>query len=236
MRLKEGHTGKSFIHKIIIMTILSLISFIGDIMKALDLFCGAGGSAMGLYQAGFKKIIGVDIENHKDYPFEFIRADACLPPVNLESFDFIWASPPCQAYSIGTQRFIDSMVYPRLADWISELLSCSNIPYVIENVPGAPIRKDIFLTGGMFNKNLERRRVFEISGFRVEQPKYRQPLEPLCTVAGHGGNSRTFKFKDWCNAMSIDWMVREDLKEAIPPYYSKFIGEAFIRGKKSDEQ
>lgn len=196
--------------------------------RALDLFCGAGGASMGLSRAGFE-VIGIDILKHPDYPFEFIQGDATQPPVDIKKFDFIWASPMCQNYSIGTKALRNKgKIYPDQIKPIKEILKNSGIPYCIENVPAAPIRKDLTLTGGMFQRNIDRRRIFEIEGFRVEQPKYRKALEPLCTVAGHGGDSRTYKFKDWCKAMGIDWMKKEDLVEAVPPVYSHFIGSAFM--------
>jgi site-specific DNA-cytosine methylase len=54
------------------------------IPRALDLFCCAGGASMGLARAGFI-VTGVDVEEQSEYP--------------LDGFDFIWASPPCQAFT-----------------------------------------------------------------------------------------------------------------------------------------
>jgi DNA (cytosine-5)-methyltransferase 1 len=196
-------------------------------MKALDLFCGGGGAGMGLHQAGFE-VVGVDINFQPEYPFEFIRADAFNLPVKIEEFDLIWASPRCQTHTWGTRKGRDEK-YPDQVEPIRKFLDVTRKPYIIENVPGAPLNQTIYLTGGMFNlPGLERKRVFEIKGFRVEQPKYRPRKGPLCTVAGHGGNSESFKLSDWKKAMGIDWMAKERLTQAIPPAYSHYIGRAAV--------
>ena len=70
-------------------------------MRLLDLFCGAGGAAMGYHRAGFDEIIGVDIAAQPRYPFTFVQADALeYVAEHGGEFDAIHASPPCQGYSI----------------------------------------------------------------------------------------------------------------------------------------
>lgn len=198
-------------------------------MKALDLFCGAGGASMGLHKAGFE-VVGVDIAPQPEYPFEFIRGDATRPPVKLEAFDFIWASPECQNHSQAAARWRNAgKVYGDQIEEIRPLLKASGVPFVMENVPEAPLREDLRLSGGMFGRNIERERIFELHGFRAEQPKYRKHLEPLCTVAGNGGNSRTFRLRDWRKAMGIEWAPKKSLCQAVPPCYSEYIALAFLR-------
>ena len=64
--------------------------------RLLDLFCGAGGAAMGYHRAGFE-VIGIDIAPQRNFPFEFHQADALT--YDLAGFDVIHASPPFQHYS-----------------------------------------------------------------------------------------------------------------------------------------
>ena len=139
--------------------------------KALDLFCGGGGACIGMQQAGFE-VIGIDIKRHRNYPGHFIQADAMNPPVNIMDFDFVWASPPCQKYSIGIfskgkefhKNYIDMIPEVR------ELLSRNSFT-AIENVPRAPIRKDLELTGLSVGLDcIQRRRHFELSFFCLQPP------------------------------------------------------------------
>lgn len=203
-------------------------------LKALDLFCGAGGASMGLSRAGFD-VAGVDINPQKNYPFGFIQADALTVP--LEGYDFYWASPPCQAFTLaGLSHRMNGKEYPDLVAAIRERLNETGKPYVIENVPGAPIRPDVILCGSLFGMRLVRHRWFELSGFpfTLTQSCAHHP-DPV-TVCGHGTpnwvrerrGGVAFKQQEKRDAMGIDWMNRGELAQAIPPAYSEWIAKRIL--------
>lgn len=124
--------------------------------KLLDLFCGAGGAAMGYYQAGFE-IVGVDIKPQKNFPFTFIQDDALNYP--LDGFDAIHASPPCQAYSVASQVHRNKgKKYPDLINPVREILKLSDKLWCIENVNNSPLINPIMLCGTMFNLGVFRHR------------------------------------------------------------------------------
>lgn len=199
-------------------------------MKALDLFCGAGGAAMGLHLAGFDEIVGVDISPQPHYPFEFVQADATTFP--LDGYDLIWASPPCQAYSLA-QR-IRNREHPDHIPALRKRLQCSSTPWVIENVPGAPLRDPVELCGAMFGLRVYRHRLFECS-FYVRQPHHQDHVAPLRKMGRRVqpgefmhvvGNFSGVELAR--EAMGISWMKRDELREAIPPAYSEFIGRKAV--------
>lgn len=196
-------------------------------LKALDLFCKAGGASMGLHQAGFD-VTGVDIEPQPRYPFKFIQGDALTFP--LEGYDFIWASPRCQKFSTMTMRWGRSDQHPDQITPIRERLQSFGVPFTIENVPGAPLLNPITLCGSMFSLPLRRHRKFE-SSFAITHDLRCSHDGPVVGVYGHaGGSSRRdgLSFggvQTWKDAMQIDWMVGDELAQAIPPSYSKYIGE-----------
>jgi DNA (cytosine-5)-methyltransferase 1 len=238
-------------------------------MKVLDLYCGAGGAAMGIHQALEKANIVHSIVGHDsnmnvldEYPFDGKWSDVLqLTPEYLATFDFIWASPPCQGYSWGTVKWRNQgKKYPDLVGKTRELLLKGGKPFVMENVVGSPLRKDLKLCGEMFGLHVIRHRVFEVNGFAVLQPmhsKHRLSVwqgtavgvwsggKPGCfgneehrkyyaTVAGHGGDGGrgNCTLKAWQDAMGIDWVKRKDsLKECVPPAYSKYIMGQFLKSK-----
>lgn len=220
-------------------------------MRLLDLFCGAGGAAMGYHRAGFE-VVGVDIEPMPHFPFEFHQADAldyCRE--HGHEFDVIHASPPCQRYSTMTNgRWKDRVeTHPDLIAPTRELLIASGKPYIIENVSGAraELINPVLLCGTMFGlqtkhgNQLLRHRWFESSFWPGLVPPCRHGKESAIGVYGGGQNParRKRRYKAECEdldfgiserrrAMGIDWMTGLELNEAIPPAYTEWLGRRLM--------
>ncbi len=187
---------------------------------------------MGYHQAGFE-VIGVDIEPQPHYPFEFHQGDA-LEYIrdHGHEFDAIHASPPCQASSSLRHRWAKE--YTNLIPQTRAVLKSANIPYVIENVEGAALVDPLTLCGTMFGLRVIRHRLFETC-----PPIYFPPASCHCrglvgrrgcladreymTVTGHFSNIGKARL-----AMGIDWMTQAELAQAIPPAYTKYIGEHIL--------
>ena len=132
-------------------------------MRLLDLFCGAGGAAVGYHRAGFDDITGVDIKPMPRYPFEFVQGDALEYVIEHGAeFDVIHASPPCQAYSVETPIKYKH-THPDLIEPTRKALEKVGKPYIIENVSGArsKLYRSVMLCGTMFGLNIWRHRYFE---------------------------------------------------------------------------
>ena len=212
-------------------------------MRLLDLFCGAGGAGMGYSQAGFE-VVGVDIEPQKHYPFEFHRADALqYVAEHGHEFDVIHASPPCQAYSRTRHLRTARDDHPRLIEAVRVALQTIGKPYVIENVVGAPLVNPLMLCGSMFGLGVLRHRLFEsdpVIWFPPGPCAHEGPVAPMwwkarrealavgkrfsyITVAG-----KSYLMSEGCKAMGIDWMNRDELSQAIPPAYTRWIGSQLL--------
>ncbi len=206
-----------------------------DRPRLLDLYCGAGGAAMGYHRAGFD-VVGVDIAPQPHYPFTFYQADA-LTVMGRHlgmHWDAIHASPPCQAY-IRSGMVAKDGRHPKLIEPTRDLLEATGLPWVIENVPGAPLRNHIQLCGSIFGLGVRRHRWFEFS----EPPACLVPpcdhSRPVTGVYGHphskGGAWRNGKrpmlpsdLPTWSREMGIDWMTAAEISQAIPPAYTQWIG------------
>lgn len=211
--------------------------------KLLDLFCCAGGAAVGYHRAGFD-VVGVDIDPQPNYPFEFIQADAlALDDAFLRSFDAIHASPPCQSYSDLAKRNKNAHMWPRLIEPVRDMLAQTGLPYIVENVEGAPLIDPVVLCGTMFPElRVIRHRLFE-ANFPLSVPAHgRHPLvfthdkrkghyglldqdTAFVQVTG-GGNCSIANARD---AMGIDWMTKNELNESIPPAYTDFLGRQLLQ-------
>ncbi|NKZ90494.1 DNA methylase [Rhodococcus hoagii] len=208
--------------------------------RLLDLFCCAGGASVGYHQAGFE-VVGVDIAPQPNYPFMFIQGDALeFVRRNGHLFDAIHASPPCQASCTLTKGTNKGREYVDLIPETRETLAKFNVPTVIENVAGADLRRDLALCGEMFGLQVIRHRFFEVTNAEVAQPEHKPHrgrvagyrhgtwyTGPYFAVYGNGGGKGTVE--QWQTAMGMPWTnVRRELAEAIPPAYTKHIGNQLL--------
>jgi DNA (cytosine-5)-methyltransferase 1 len=219
-------------------------------MKLLDLFCGVGGASVGYAQAGFE-VHGVDLKHGKRYPFIYLKADVLdilKDNAFINQFDVIHASPPCQTHSItkhlrnaqgGSTSKLDLIPETRAA------LIASGKPYVIENVVGSPLIDPIQLCGSSFDLKVRRHRLFEsnmdlkgsicnhknqgkpigVYGSMGDQP---QGLNKANGKYVYGGQvARTIQEAQ--NAMGMNWGIWSEIKEAIPPAFTKYLGHQLLR-------
>ncbi len=214
--------------------------------RLLDLFCGAGGAAMGYHRAGFD-VVGVDNRPQPNYPFEFIQEDALK---FVDSFSHPWsayrasefaavhASPVCYAWSkMRDCRPGSKDEQPDLITPLRPLLDATGLPYVIENVPGAPLRNWVQICGTGLGMTLQRHRWFEsnVPLWGVPCAHGQNPWNPDYGHATGRKRRRVPVIGEWRvpkrlqdDAMGIDWMTLDELTEAIPPAYTQWIGEQLL--------
>lgn len=224
-------------------------------LQIADLFCGAGGAAMGIHEAMEEAelahvIVGFDTKKQPRYPFDFVQQDAFT--VDLSPFDAVWASPPCQVYS--TLAHLSNSIHKGVVPAIRKTLRGAGKPYIIENVPGAPLDSPIRLCGSSFGlmtksgAQLRRHRLFELSDPILLVPPC---VHAKMTIGVFGSKARDtkeekrhyskdkklrglppasilFTREDAENAMGIDWMTFPELSQAVPPVYSWFLWKHII--------
>ncbi|WP_223772970.1 SAM-dependent methyltransferase [Streptomyces sp. 135] len=212
-----------------------ILALIAELRRAgkpvhLDLFCCQGGASAGYERAGFT-VLGVDLDPQPRYPYAFVQADAVEFLLRYgHLFDSVSASPPCQAFTLA-QR-IQANEHPDFITPTRKLLTELGRPWVIENVPGAPLELPVVLCGAMFGLHTYRHRLFETGGgFTFRAPEH--PEHTAKTVK----MGRPLRDGDFYHAvghftgvayvrrdLDMPWATRDGLRECIPPAYSAFIG------------
>ena len=193
---------------------------------------------MGYHRAGFD-VVGVDKDPQPNYPFEFHQGDALdFLRDHGQEFDAVHTSPPCQPFTAYRRKgggvgasYVDMVAATR------DALIATGLPYVIENVPGAPLIEPIRLCGSSFGLDVRRHRLFESNVLLVPVPCDHSWQRPRFAPATNRANlRRTVEVGVWRiplevqqKAMGIDWTTLEELSEAIPPAYTEFIGAQLIR-------
>lgn len=225
--------------------------------RLLDLFSCAGGAAMGYHRAGFE-VFCVDIAPQRNCPFpfhlgdalkvmaalsteaavDFVHPDGSIEWLTAQDFAAVHASPPCQGYT--ALAAVHGNEWPLLIEPVRDALDAWGVPYVIENVQGSPLRRDLTLCGEMFGLGVLRHRYFELGGWSAT-PREHLPHRgrvagwrhgkyfdgPYFAVYGNGGGKGTVA--QWQKAMGIDWTAdRHELAEAIPPAYSEYLGAQLL--------
>ena len=190
-------------------------------MKLLDLYCKAGGASVGYARAGFE-VTGVDIKKQKRYPYKFIQADALeiLQDEDfLSQFDVLAGSPPCQTHSATKHLRIAQGKSTDKVDLIPQTREAfvkSGKPYIIENVPGAPLIDPVILCGSSFGLKVRRHRLFEsnikLTGLPCNHKDQGKPVGIYGSmrdeIPGGGSHSEEHRASQRSNGYRLDAMGR----------------------------
>lgn len=209
-------------------------------MKALDLFCCAGGATKGLQRAGFH-VTGVDIRPQPRYCGDVFYQDDAMAWLRgerepLASFDLIWASPPCQRYSELTPKEVKGD-HPDLLPEVGEILRAQSVPFIIENVELAKhlLQHPVMICGTMFGMNVWRHRYFELGNtdaFFLLPPCNHEGRPILISGRGsriiNGRRNSRIPTQIKRDAIDTPWMNREEMSECIPPAYSEFLARQIL--------
>jgi len=221
--------------------------------KVLDLYCCEGGAGYGYHLAG-AHVVGVDLNPQPRYPFEFRQQSVLDVPLKyLRRFDLIHASPPCQFGSELQRSNKWRKEHLNLIPETRAMLQASGVPYVIENVRAVRehLVDPVSLFGSMFDNHmvtstgqrfdLSRERLFE-TNWGLQAPADPGIRFPIANVFGahlrnrsaaHGGRkTRDFVGEDKPDLakqlMGMPWATMAGMSEAVPPSYTRYIGEQFL--------
>lgn len=222
----------------------------GQRPRCLDLFSGGQGSAVGFARAGYE-VHCYDTTNHTKHPevesFTVGNAfDVLADTAFVRTFDLVTGGPPCKDHTdlatLSTRAESTAWMLPTMILWCKH----NGVPWVVENVESAkPARGELMLCGTMFDglsavgddgvlRDLRRHRLFASSEFLVPPGgcRHRGPGTTLGVYGTGGGGQQNRGYKgrpDECrDAMGIDWMTRDEISQAIPPAYTRWIGEQML--------
>jgi len=220
-------------------------------MRILDLYCCAGGAARGYAMAGYS-CVGVDLDEYEDYPFPGVAASALdvldtlldggsVLGHTLADFDAAHSSPPCQKWAPlmscrpgGRDSYLDLIAPTR------ERLIATGLPYVIENVPQAPLKDPVILCGTQFGKRFKLHRAFE-TNWPLPQPECDHSIRPFNPENNEGRKQIRAAFPEgtsvWASfcaekgltgpgGMRYNGDYKKQAREAISPYFTEFIGRS----------
>jgi DNA (cytosine-5)-methyltransferase 1 len=197
---------------------------------------------MGYHLAGFD-VTGVDLVDQPRYPFEFHQGDAlAYLAEHGQEFDAIHASPPCQAYtSLSTSYAADAEPHPELVDPTRNALIALGRPWIMENVPGAPMPAAVMLCGTMFGLGIDG---LQLRRHRLFEHHPAVPAWPPYSCAHRGGTVGLYgdhlhgpagaQYPDTARValgsavLGVDWMEWHGLTQAIPPAYTEHLGAALL--------
>jgi len=208
-------------------------------MRLLDLYCGEGLAGWGYWLSGrFSEIVGVDInpEMRTRYSFDFVQGNAlALDYEFLHQFDFIHASPPCQAYSKITP---DKSQHMRLIAATHLMLYASGKPYAIENVEGSgkELKPNVVMNGAYFGLPSDRRRYFHVTG--LEARRLLMKVRAGTQIHIHGGSATRAQTVEalGLNCISkqrLKNLTQDGMEQGVPPVMTRWIAETLFPSYKA---
>jgi hypothetical protein len=187
----------------------------------VDLYSGTAGAGWGYWLSGFD-VLAVDIRPQPRNPFPFVQADALefLASADLSGVAAIHASPVCLTFARVTAWRGRREDHPDTLTPTLKALAAQDIPWVVENVPEAPLRPDLILCGSQFGLRVKRHRAFQTSWRAFD-------LLPACDHTG----MLSFNHKQeraYADAMGCTWMTKRQARQAIPPVYTEYVGRLLM--------
>lgn len=186
---------------------------------------------------------GLDTRRQRYHAGMFIQSDALayLAEAGTDGFVAVHASPPCQFYSPATAVGGRRSEHPDLVGPTRDALEATGLPWIIENVEGAPLRNPVLVCGAALGLRhdgyvLKRHRIFESNVALVGTGCGCQPADKVIGVYGGGnrthtpradgggGDTRRASRDEARVLMGMPWASKKEMNQAIPPAYTEFLG------------